>query len=153
MITKSEARTLILQEWAHWLKKYPDKTNPNGTDGLIFFGYLQTERPALLRFRNKGDKCRSCMGGCCRRASYQANGYQVGEISCVMCVMDDDTLVVNACADFPANSLSCASACAAAIRSKQERARCERERSADQSAADTHPLPISSSAAVRFARA
>ena len=56
MITKDEARVLILQEWGQWIEKHPEKTNPNGTDGLIFFGYLQTERPALLNFRNRGDK-------------------------------------------------------------------------------------------------
>ena len=36
MITKDEARVLILQEWGQWIEKHPEKTNPNGTDGLIF---------------------------------------------------------------------------------------------------------------------
>ena len=56
MITKDEARALVLQEWPHWLNKHPDIIEPSGTDGLAFFGYLQMERPALLKFRNRGDK-------------------------------------------------------------------------------------------------
>ena len=48
MITKSEARTLVLQEWTHWVNKHPEIVNPSGTDGLIFFGHLQKERPAPL---------------------------------------------------------------------------------------------------------
>ena len=33
-----------------------NKSAPNGTDGLIFFGYLQRERSDLLAFRYSGDK-------------------------------------------------------------------------------------------------
>ena len=56
MITKSEARSLELEEWRCWIEKHPEIAKPSGTDGLAFFGYLQTERPTLLNFRSRGDK-------------------------------------------------------------------------------------------------
>ena len=62
MIAKDEARVLILEEWKHWINRHPDLVEPSGTDGLTFFGYLQRERPALLNFRNRGDKWQTIHG-------------------------------------------------------------------------------------------
>jgi hypothetical protein len=55
MITQDEAKRRILGEFRSWARDQ-DKSTPNGTDGLIFFGHLQQERPELLAFRYGGDK-------------------------------------------------------------------------------------------------
>lgn len=50
---KEEARQRVLTEWDRW----PDRPgNPTGNDAMIFFGFLQRERPNLLMFRSAGDK-------------------------------------------------------------------------------------------------
>ena len=39
---RNEAKRLILQEWDDWVaKNLPHGQKARGTDGLIFFGYLQ----------------------------------------------------------------------------------------------------------------
>jgi hypothetical protein len=51
----SPARLAIIQEWDAWALKHPDNAKRLG--GMIFFLYLQEERPdLLLDFRAAGDK-------------------------------------------------------------------------------------------------
>ena len=52
--TQAEARSRILTEFSAWAKQH-GKQRPNGTDGLIFFGYLQREETHLMSFRCSGD--------------------------------------------------------------------------------------------------
>jgi hypothetical protein len=50
------AKPLVLQEWDDWARKnLPPSQRASGTDGLIFFGYLQKQRPHLLKFETSGD--------------------------------------------------------------------------------------------------
>ena len=52
-----EAKRLVLQEWDDWAaKNLPPGQKASGTDGLIFFGYLQRQRPHLLEFKASGDR-------------------------------------------------------------------------------------------------
>ena len=53
-----EAKRLVLQEWDDWAaKNLPPRQKASGTDGLIFFGYLQKQRPHLLEFKtSSGDR-------------------------------------------------------------------------------------------------
>ena len=54
---KDEAKRLVLQEWDDWAaKNVPPGQRARGTDGLIFFGYLQSQRPDLLKFKASGDR-------------------------------------------------------------------------------------------------
>jgi hypothetical protein len=53
MITQAQARRAIRAEWQSWVRAQ-NKSAPNGTDGLVFFGYLQRERSDLLAFRYSG---------------------------------------------------------------------------------------------------
>jgi hypothetical protein len=54
---KDEAKRLVLQEWDDWAtKNLPPGHKASGTDGLIFFGYLQKQRPHLLEFKTSGDR-------------------------------------------------------------------------------------------------
>ena len=54
---KDEAKRLVLQEWDDWAaKNLPPGQKARGTDGLIFFGYLQKQRPHLLEFKTSGDR-------------------------------------------------------------------------------------------------
>jgi hypothetical protein len=54
---KNEAKRLVLQEWDDWAaKNVPPGQRARGTDGLIFFGYLQSQRPDLLKFKASGDR-------------------------------------------------------------------------------------------------
>jgi hypothetical protein len=47
---QDDARRMILSEWATWAAE-KRLTNPRGTDGFIFFGFIQKERPHLLEFK------------------------------------------------------------------------------------------------------
>ena len=54
---KDEAKRLVLQEWDDWAaKNLSPGHKASGTDGLIFFGYLQKQRPHLLEFKTSGDR-------------------------------------------------------------------------------------------------
>jgi hypothetical protein len=55
---RDEAKRLVLQEWDVWAaKNLPAGQKASGTDGLIFFGYLQKQRPHLLEFKTStGDR-------------------------------------------------------------------------------------------------
>ena len=54
MIRHEDAKRLIIQEWDIWASKQTDPFNLR--EGMIFFGYLQKEKPDLLNFRDPGDK-------------------------------------------------------------------------------------------------
>jgi len=54
---RPEAKRLILREWDDWaVKNVPPGQKAMGTDGLIFFGYLQSQRPHLLEFKSSSDR-------------------------------------------------------------------------------------------------
>jgi len=54
---RAEAKRLVLQEWDDWAaKNVPPGQTAMGTDGLIFFGYLQSQRPHLLEFKTTDDR-------------------------------------------------------------------------------------------------
>jgi hypothetical protein len=64
MITKDEANRGVLEEWDRWWtanRKSPDQT-ATGTNGSIFFGWLQQNRYDLLSFRGSGDKWQTVHG-------------------------------------------------------------------------------------------
>jgi hypothetical protein len=54
-MTQAEAKRLILTEWHSWVTA-TNRTNANGRDGLMFFGFLQKEHGHLLTFKASGDK-------------------------------------------------------------------------------------------------
>src|SRR5947209_831277 len=54
---RGEAKRLVLLERHDWAAKHvPSGQQARGTDGLIFFGYLQRRRPDLLEFKASGDR-------------------------------------------------------------------------------------------------
>ena len=53
-MTKGEARVHIIAEWQEWTNRHK-VVAANGVRGLMFFGYLQRERPHLLAFTSSGD--------------------------------------------------------------------------------------------------
>jgi len=62
---KDEAKRLVLREWDDWAaKNVPPGQKARGTDGLIFFGYLQKQRPHLLEFKTSGDRWQTVHDGC-----------------------------------------------------------------------------------------
>jgi len=60
-MTQDEAKRRIVSEFRSWARAQ-NKPAPNGTDGFIFFGYLQQERPHLLAFGSSGDKWQTVHG-------------------------------------------------------------------------------------------
>jgi hypothetical protein len=54
-MTREEARRAILNEWNSWVKA-EDVKNPTGTDALLFYQFLVSERDHLLRFKASDDK-------------------------------------------------------------------------------------------------
>ena len=59
---KEDARGLIISEWRRWKQAQIPSKNATGTDGLLFFTYLQREKPALLDFRSSGDPWQTVHG-------------------------------------------------------------------------------------------
>ena len=61
---QSEARTLILKEWDHWIQtRTIDPGGPTGKDSLKFFHELQDSGSPLLDFQSRGqDKWRIIHG-------------------------------------------------------------------------------------------
>jgi hypothetical protein len=55
MLTQEECRLQILDAWRRWAEER-DLEKPNGTQGFVFFGYLQQHKPHLFAFRYSGDK-------------------------------------------------------------------------------------------------
>jgi hypothetical protein len=60
---RDEAKKLVLREWDDWaVKNVPRGQKAMGADGLIFFGYLQSQRPHLLEFKTTGDRWQTVHG-------------------------------------------------------------------------------------------
>jgi hypothetical protein len=55
MLNQNDAKQRIIDKWHSWITKV-NTVNPNGTDALSFFTFLQKEHPGLLDFRATGDK-------------------------------------------------------------------------------------------------
>ncbi len=54
---QDDAELQILYEWVDWrANNLTREERATGTHGLAFFAFLQSEKPALLDFRYKGDK-------------------------------------------------------------------------------------------------
>ena len=63
MIRKDDAKDQILSEWPQWwIENRGEKEHATGTDGFVFFGYLQSNKAHLLEFRNSGDKWQTVHG-------------------------------------------------------------------------------------------
>ena len=54
VVKKDDAREAIVAEWDRWAARNPDDAEV--MNGMLFFVYLQEERPSLLDFRSNGDK-------------------------------------------------------------------------------------------------
>ncbi len=53
----SEAKSLVMSEWRTWKHdNVPKDSKPSPIDAMVFFQFLQRERPDLLHFRYGGDK-------------------------------------------------------------------------------------------------
>jgi hypothetical protein len=62
------AKRAILKEWDSWALRHPSDANTSG--GMLFFTYLQKNRPdLLLDFKSRGDKWQIINSGCCKAAS------------------------------------------------------------------------------------
>ena len=57
---KDDARRAIVAEWDRWAARNPDDTTV--MNGMLFFVYLQEERPTLLDFRSNSDKWQDVHG-------------------------------------------------------------------------------------------
>jgi hypothetical protein len=57
---KDEAKWAIIREWDDWAPKHPDDAKI--MNGMMFFTYLQKERPDLLEFKSSGDKWQDVHG-------------------------------------------------------------------------------------------
>jgi hypothetical protein len=51
---KDDAQAAIIAEWDRWAARNPNDAKV--MSGMLFFVYLQEERPMLLDFRSNGDK-------------------------------------------------------------------------------------------------
>jgi hypothetical protein len=56
----SDAKYAVIREWDTWSLEHPDEVKI--MNGMMFFTYLQRERPDLLEFRDKGDKWQTVHG-------------------------------------------------------------------------------------------
>jgi hypothetical protein len=54
------AKGPVIREWDTWSKLHPDEAKIMG--GMMFFTYLESDRPELLNFRDKGDKWQTVQG-------------------------------------------------------------------------------------------
>lgn len=62
-MTRDRAKNLIVLEWDRWALTHVHADSAgSGSDGLMFFGYLQRERPHLLAFSSKGDPWQTVHG-------------------------------------------------------------------------------------------
>ena len=63
MITKDDARRLVLAKWRSWAPaNAKGKPKPTGMDGLMFFSDLQRNDSHLLSFKDRGDKWQTVHG-------------------------------------------------------------------------------------------
>ena len=53
MYKLEDVEPMVVAAWRDWAKERGSYT---GTDMLIFFGWLQQNKPGLLQFRGPGDK-------------------------------------------------------------------------------------------------
>ena len=54
---RSEAKSLVMSEWRAWKRDdVPVDSRPSAKDAVVFFQFLQRERPDSLRFRYGGDR-------------------------------------------------------------------------------------------------
>jgi hypothetical protein len=51
-----QAESAINAEFRTWARDRQFESHPRATDGVLFFTYLQRNRPDLLTFRYPGDK-------------------------------------------------------------------------------------------------
>ena len=67
MPTKDEAHNLVVDLWREWPQR---PAAPTGADMLIFFGWVQSNKPHVLEFHARGDKWQHVRGWL---ESYEAN--------------------------------------------------------------------------------
>jgi hypothetical protein len=60
VVKKDDAREAIVAEWDRWAARNPDDAKV--MNGMLFFVYLQEERPSLLDFRSNSDKWQAVHG-------------------------------------------------------------------------------------------
>jgi hypothetical protein len=60
MLTKEEARTAVLAEWANWSKEnlphLRASQSAKNSDALMFFGHVQNSKAGMLDFKAAADK-------------------------------------------------------------------------------------------------
>jgi hypothetical protein len=62
-IKRDDAERAVRTVWEQWRAAHlPHDRQANGTDAFAFFGWLQSQRPDLLRFRYRGDKWQAIHG-------------------------------------------------------------------------------------------
>jgi len=60
VVKKDDAREAIVAEWDRWAARNPDDAKV--MNGMLFFVYLQEERPTLLDFRSNSGKWQAVHG-------------------------------------------------------------------------------------------
>ena len=56
----SKARRAIIREWGNWARNNPEDSK--GAAAVLFFNYLQDDKPELLDFYSTGDKWQTVHG-------------------------------------------------------------------------------------------
>jgi hypothetical protein len=59
-VKKDDAQEAIVSEWDRWAARNP--SDAKVMNGMLFFVYLQEERPTLLDFRSNSDKWQDVHG-------------------------------------------------------------------------------------------
>jgi hypothetical protein len=70
-MTRKEAEQAIRTEWRVWARRN-NIVDADGQVALVFYGYIQQNRPDLLDFRYPGDKWQ-IVHGWLRHAGYVSN--------------------------------------------------------------------------------
>jgi hypothetical protein len=60
MLKKEDAKLAVIREWDAWSVQHTEEAKT--MNGMLFFNYLQRERPDLLNFRERGDKWQDVHG-------------------------------------------------------------------------------------------
>jgi hypothetical protein len=60
MLKKEDAKLAVIREWDAWSAQHAHEAKI--MNGMLFFNYLQTARPDLLNFRERGDKWQDVHG-------------------------------------------------------------------------------------------
>ena len=67
-MNRREAEAHIVREFEAWVKRTgAPGTLPSGTEALVFYAYLESERPHLLKFSYPGDRWQVVHGWLRRR--------------------------------------------------------------------------------------